>query len=69
MVSACSHSLPQRGEVFKWAFAGIKMSQSSGVMGTGHTHYKGRVVLAAHGLVQGGDAVLCSEIQMRSSIL
>lgn len=45
------------------------MSQGSGAMGAGHTYYKGRVVLAAHGLVQGGDAVLCPEIHMRSSVL
>lgn len=45
------------------------MSQGSGVIGVRRTYYKGRVVLAAHGLVQGGDAVLRSEIQMRASIL
>lgn len=45
------------------------MSRGSGVIGVRRTHYKGRVVLAAHGLVQGGDAVLRPEIQMRASVL
>lgn len=27
------------------------------------------MVLAPHGLVQGGDAILCPEVQMRTSTL
>lgn len=34
-----------------------------------YTHYKCCMVLAAHGLVQGSDAIFCSEVQMRSSTL
>lgn len=33
------------------------------------THYECCVVLAPHGLVQGGDAILCPEVQMRTSTL
>lgn len=33
------------------------------------THNECGVVLAAHGLVQGGDAVFCSEVQMTAAAL